>query len=333
MENFELVDLADMAVDMELFKKEFPYICNDVAMVVCRPFRLICDPAIDTAATDCKANIFLSLRFFTERFIRQAYGSVYHETGHILFSPEAGEVIAQAKNKGGEELAAIVNLLYDRKDDFLFARENPGFAMTLRRRLAYICLFARYYEWKERLAKKGMGNEEILKFLKNWKPYDAYEDFFFVVKWGKSPRLSVTTRALRHCRMRKLEKATPDEILSWAKKIRDILGKMPTIEKQSAIRRFVCLIQLCSTIERPDKLPPRLARLVATVAKAYVAMVRGDGLKQLEKLLKSARLSYPGPLMSVGLVDDVLVKPVHSHMFVKKTEGFSLFDNFPYNNN
>jgi len=32
-------------------------------------------------------------------------------------------------------------------------------------------------------------------------------------------------------------------------------------------------------------------------------------------------------------VDDVLVKPVHSHMFVKKTEGFSLFDNFPYNNN
>ena len=32
-------------------------------------------------------------------------------------------------------------------------------------------------------------------------------------------------------------------------------------------------------------------------------------------------------------VDDLLVKPVHSHVFVNKVDGFSLFDNFPYSKN
>ena len=238
MIKLELVDLVELAIDLELLKKEFPFMCNDAAMILCRPFRLAFDSKIDTAMTDGKALICLSPRFFAEGFVDAAYGSLYHETGHILQFAEADtEALVRAREQG-PEMDFIVSTMLDRRGDWNFVRENPGFAMKLRQRLAYICLFARYYMLKEKLKQDNLTNEQILRRLKNTVPEDAYEDFFFAAKWHRSPRFKATMRAMKQCRRSRLAKAHGPELLYRAQKVRDILGDMPVREKKEKLFKF-----------------------------------------------------------------------------------------------
>lgn len=304
----ELADLADLSVDMDLLKKEFPFMCNDAAMILCRPFRFMFDPTIDTAMTDGKAIICLSPRFFAEGFVDAAYGSLYHETGHILqFNASDSDALAQAREEG-PEMEFIVSTMLDRRDDWHFVRENPGFAMKLRRRLAYICLFARYYAMKEKLKEEKLTNEQILRRLKNTKAEDAYEDFFFAAKWHRSPRFKATKRAMKQCRRSRLEKAHGPELLFRAQKVRDILGDMPPRERKEKLFKFLLLVSFGNAIERPTDIDAKLKAAIGKMLRNYVALARQGGINQLANMLRSQGVSFPGPI-SVGLEKKVpLVK-------------------------
>ena len=309
MIKLELADLADLSVNMDLLKKEFPFMCNDAVMILCRPFRFVFDPTIDTAMTDGKALICLSPRFFAEGFVDAAYGSLYHETGHILqFTDADTEALVQAREQG-PEMDFIVSTMLDRRDDWNFVRENPGFALKLRRRLAYICLFARYYALKEKLKEEKLTNEQILRRLKNTVPEDAYEDFFFAAKWHRSPRFKVTMRAMKQCRRSRLEKAHGPELLYRAQKVRDILGDMPSHEKRERLFKFLLLIGFSNVIARPTEIDARLKAAIGKALRNYVAMARQGGINQLVNLLKSQGINYPGSI-SVGLEEKVPLERV-----------------------
>ena len=96
--------------DMALLEREFPYLCNDVAMIINRPFRFIWDPRVETAATDCKADIFMNPYYFVKGFEQVGYGSVYHEAGHILFSPFGPELLKRAMDKEDRTLYHILQI-------------------------------------------------------------------------------------------------------------------------------------------------------------------------------------------------------------------------------
>ena len=148
-------DLSDDDCAVKILEHEFPYLCNDIGMIVRRPFILNWDPTTDTASTDCKAEINLSPYFFLNGFCDVGYGAAYHECGHICHSPYGVKLLQRANKEGGETRQYVMNIILDRKDDMLTVKEAPGFGGTLRTRLAYICTMARREEIKAELARRN----------------------------------------------------------------------------------------------------------------------------------------------------------------------------------
>lgn len=296
---------------MEILEGVYPQLCNDVAMLVGKPFRLIWDPEQDTASTDCQAEVRITPWFFLEGRTDVGFGVTYHEGGHIIFSPYGGTLMAQAHREGGETLAQLVNIIVDRKDDMMNAEYAPGFAGRLRGRLAFICTMARREELKDLL--KGMSDKDAMAVLRKLPPKDVHEDFFWAAKWHRSPRFRATHKAMRYLRRERLLKASPDELLYIAKKIREILGEaQPTpADRQRAERRMMLLVQLVITIERNRwrKLDKATQNALAKLATLYIGGVRASGMKRLEQVLRSLGTTFPGPV-SVGMVDVVPVRVV-----------------------
>ncbi len=103
-----------------------------------------------TASTDCRQDVQLNPEPFLFGRIEAGMGRGMHETGHIRYDQHGTTqdlprrsneqaygtaLLSQANADGGEVLAHILNLVMDRRSDDLGAKEFPGNANALYRRL------------------------------------------------------------------------------------------------------------------------------------------------------------------------------------------------------
>ncbi|KKT90250.1 MAG: hypothetical protein UW90_C0004G0058 [Candidatus Yanofskybacteria bacterium GW2011_GWB1_45_11] len=293
-----------------ILERELPHLCNDMGMLISRPFRLVWVPSVQTASTDCIAEVRIAPQPFLEGRRDIGYGTAYHETGHIRYSGYGQWLLRRADEEGGQVLRDLTNIILDRKDDMLLADDAPGFAETLRKRLLYICTMGQ----RKRYArfKGNMSEENFEGFLRHIRPRDPYEDFFLAAKWHRTPRFKSTARAMRYVRQNRLRKASPQELLWIAKRVQEILGDLPEKEKEDAEQKFTRLYGLMAGIEcnvPGHSLDPKLDRALKKVMARYVASLRQGGLRQLLNQLKAVGVVWPGPL-SVGLEDRVPVRKV-----------------------
>ncbi len=274
--------------DLDVLEKLLPYICNDISVLIARPFRFHWDPLHRSAGTDCKSEIYMSPYLFLKGGEEIGFGSAYHECGHILYSGYGCDILEDAFRQGGETRKCIMNLMLDRKDDKRLAKHAPGFAETLWKRLIYIStltyrekmkawveekykkesgddkrtlLFVKkshpalLEKMKKRLEKKNKENtiekEKVLvSILKSIKPKDAYEDFFYACKWHKRPRLPKTFKAMKYLTRKRLVNASYLELLWIAERVHKIIGEMPEEQKVQSEKNFQVLYALVYGIEQ-----------------------------------------------------------------------------------
>lgn len=289
--------------------REYPRILNDIVAITQNPVRLFWDPTMETAATDCVAVVRMAPWFYLEGLAHIGDGTAYHESGHIAFSRHMHNLMQRAHDAGGEVLGHITNVILDRKDDILNAAANPGFAQTLRNRLAHICTMAQREQWKNRLPP-GISEEETTRLMKNAKPRNVYEDFFFAAKWHKRPRFRQTHKAMKLLKRSRLLTASEDELLWIAKRVREILGEpLSTAQKQSAEKQFLVLILIVNTIEGEGrKLPPEIDQLLQKISGQYTLKIRMSAMRGLEQKLKNT--TFSGGMMSVGVHKTVPIQTV-----------------------
>jgi hypothetical protein len=299
---------------VKLLEREFPYLCNDIGMLVGRPFTLIWDPTVGTASTDCKAEVRLSPHFFLEGHRDVGYGTAYHECGHIQYSPYGVTLLQRAEKDGGPTRRYIMNIILDRKDDMRTVEEAPGFAETLRARLLYICTMTRREEARAVLQRlRGKCDEQALTILlRHFKPRDSYEDFFFAAKWHRRPRFKEVHRIMRkYLNRRRLLAASPECLLWMAERIHERLGEAPENKDGEAARHFAARMQLALAIERggDKKLSAGLAHALNKMVQQHLALLRSSGLQGLLRQLKTIGITHPGPI-STGVKQTVPVKTV-----------------------
>jgi len=300
-----LGELSPEQTAAKILERELPHLCNDVAMLIGRPFRFIWDPTIETASTDCLAEVRVAPRPFIEGEREVGYGTVYHETGHIRASPYGARLLTKAHQEGGQVLQHLANIVLDRKDDYETAEHAPGFADVLRRRLLSICTMARRKRYADVLT--GMSPDAQARFLRHAPPGDAYEDFFLVAKWHKRPRFRATRRAMKLLLQKRLRQAGFQELLWITKRVREILGDLPEQDTPQAEEGLIALYSDGGDTEcgaKGDALSPELLTALNSVLGKYVAALRKAGVDGLVQKLKSLGINYPGPL-SVGLESDV----------------------------
>ncbi len=306
-------ELTPEEIEAEILKRELPRLMNDAGILVARPFRLVFDPSMDTAATDCLAEIRIAPRPFIEGEREVGYGSLYHETGHILFSPYGVKLMSRAKYEGGPALRSLVNIILDRKDDSLTAERAPGFADTLRRRLLVIRTLTRRVQYKKSLSRMTLAEQS--RFLRNAKPKDAYEDFFLAAKCGKAPRLPATKRAMKFVRLDNLRGASTEKLLWIAKRVREILGeneeRKDDEDNTQAESNLVLMWTEADKAERGEKLKPALLKAIDQAVKVYIGTIRAKSVEAMIRQISSLGLTYPGPL-SVGIKPTVKVEKVPS---------------------
>ncbi len=270
----------------------FPELVSILLAITGRPVKLVWDPNISTAATDCKAIVWASPNPFLNGFPDVGRGSTIHEGGHIKWSRFGSRLMRQAKEEGGEGLSHLLNLIMDRRDDTLNADHNPGIATCLRARLAYLCTMQHRLMMKaavdrvmareekkrsspsprairiaELRKKRDMdprevdtprlegreAEDKITKLLSGVKPKDAWEDFFFACKWHKGARTRRGRKAINIIGTQRLLKATPGQLLGLAKRVHTILGDRPSEQKTPPPKGFQNLITIARAIERGDK--------------------------------------------------------------------------------
>ncbi len=305
--------LTDVERAAKILEHEFPQLAADIGMLVARPFRLVFDPTVGTASTDCLAEVRISPHFFLEGFRDVGYGTAYHESGHIRTSPYGAKLLARAEREGGPVLRHLLNLILDRKDDFETAAFAPGFAPLLRERLTYICTMTR----RKFLEGRGLSPAQVTVALKGWKPQDPYEDFFFAAKWHKSPRTPEGARAMKYCTRRRLLAASPDVLFWTAKRVREVLGEKAeedwgTPERVRLEQLFLALIAACGLTgcgHPSHPLDPKIAQLLQTFIVQFVAGNRKTGLDRLRGILSGMGVVWPGPV-SVGVESKVPVTVV-----------------------
>lgn len=304
-------DLSPDERAVKILEREFPILCNDIGMLVCRPFTLIWDSTISTASTDCKAEIMLSPRFFIEGHRDVGYGTAYHECGHIRHSPYGVKLLQRCDKEGGSIRRMIMNIILDRKDDMLTVKDASGFAVLLRLRLTYICTMTRREELKEELQRRGIVDErDIIAILKHFKPRDCYEDFFFAAKWHKSPRFKEVSQVMKkYLARRRLLNASPAYLFWVAEQIHKRLGDPPERKEDNDNSRFATLMALALLVERGEsppfgegrmKLSPSLAQALKQMVQRYLATARTSGLKGLIQRLKTMGMVHAGPLSTGG---------------------------------
>jgi hypothetical protein len=353
----DILDEMDTATNAALTKVErdkiiieriFPILCDRITALIGKPFRLIFDSTQPTASTDCIAEVRMNPWFFTEGHTEVGFGTGYHESGHIKFSPWGTTFLAEAHEWGGETLKYIANLILDRKDDLLTAQHAPGYADTLRRRLAYISTMSRRLERADQLdayarrvthphplhvkisKKQGENHhqtieEHVTALLKNWKPKDAYEDFFFACKWHKRPRIRKVHKAMKLLTPKKLLDADPEKLLWIAQEIHAILGDPDEHEKDNLTpkmrkelrmefeKKFIELCLLAAGIELGRSLDPALLGALGAIIDGTLKSQRKQAIARLIQWMRShSSTSSSGP-RSVGREHTVPVKRIPSN--------------------
>lgn len=286
-----------------ILSAQFPRILNMAVMLTGRPVHLVWDPSIETAATDCVAQVRITPEFFLcEETRTVGFGTVAHESAHIRFSPYGARILARARQDGGATRAEILNIILDRKDDMHVVAFAPGIEREVRDRLPYIATMHLRPKWQATLSE--LTHAELTRWLGRLPPADVHEDFFRAAKWHRTPRFRKTHRAMKYLRPTRLLAATPEELLWIATRIHDVLGDRQT---DSASQNSSMGCSLCSS-GRSDA---KTSSLLRRIARQHVARLRKAELGQLLSRLSSMGQIHPGPL-SVGTVEQVTLTEVAS---------------------
>lgn len=322
----------------DILKKELPQMINDVTMLVQKPFRLIWDSSVGTASTDCLAEIRIAPRPFIEGEREVGYGTLYHETGHIRFSPYGMELMKSAGRKGGQLLQTMINIIVDRKDDSLMVDYAPGFADVLRKRLLVIRTLSRREKYTDKLSHLSLKQQS--QMLRNFKPTDVFEDFFLVAKCGKSPRLKATRKALKFIRLKDLQQASPDELLWRAEQVVEALrfaqeeldknGKSNSSESKEgnsndsggssksesdgsgdAEQQFNQMNIDFDNVVYGKVKDPDFGKIFQTLIRQRLGVSRMSGLERILQKLASTDRMHPGPI-STGRTELVPVEKIDS---------------------
>lgn len=284
-----------------ILRAEFPRILNLAVMLTRRPVQLIWDPTIETAATDCVAQVRISPEFFLKEETRDiGLGTVCHESAHILFSPYGAKILARARDNCGETQQWILNVILDRKDDLLVVEDAPGMASHVRGRLPYIATMHQRDKWLPLLPT--LSHDELTRWLSRLPPTDVHEDFFRAAKWHKRPRFREARRAMKYLTRSRLLRASPDELLWIAQQIFMILGERTSSDQTSGS------LMVCGHSGH-GRLDKRISALIRKIAKQHVGAMRKAELGQLLQRLSTMGKVHPGP-MSVGSVDHISVTEV-----------------------
>lgn len=298
-----------------ILEQEWRIMCNNIAMMVCRPFRLIWDPTTETASTDCRAEVRIAPHFFLNGQRLVGHAVSIHECGHILFSPYGPELFRRAQQAKDPALRNILNIMLDRKDDLRNVEHAPGYADILRARLAYICTMGR----RELVRRHcpDLGEADVTSALKSWKPQNVWEDFFFAAKWHKSPRTREVHQAMKYLTRTRLEHATAEQLWWAANRIRDILGDAP--QEEEAEQCFIQLAALIGRIERgqgkgedggEDDLDGQIAAAFSRIAIRHLSAIRAGGLSTLTQLMgQVVGFIHPGPI-STGKQNRIPIEKV-----------------------
>jgi hypothetical protein len=295
-------------------RRVFHRIVADLVMMTGKPVRLIWDPSVKTAATDCVAEVRLAPWFFLEGLDSVGYGTSYHEGGHMVYTPKGTELLERANRDGGPHLQSLVNIIVDRRDDMRNAKDNPGFADTLRRRLLVICTMSRQPDFSARFP--DVDKETFLNLLHHLPARDLWEDFFFSAKWHKRPHFKQTFKAMKYCTRKRLWNANNAELLWIAQKVYSILGdpqQKDTNQSSGSEASWEGLVTIAtaSHIEQGGKISPEVSQLLHKIATQYTAHISAGGMNQLRSLLAKAEMRHPGPI-SVGVVERVPVTEVRN---------------------
>lgn len=245
--------------DEAKLREAIPAIITELVVMTGRPVRLVWTTQMPVAGTDCVATVWMNPRFFTGDNPDLGYGIIYHEGGHILWSPDGVKLLTKAKERGGELLKHIINILLDRRDDRTTAKRLPGVADRLRRRLTTICSLGfadeaeeQIAQYLDQLAKDGTPSktrnelikknrtyaveriklnreQERLRILGAVKPRNVADDFFMSAKWGKRAHTPEGHRAKRYLGKHPFTQETSHEaVLQCAERIIEILCDTPT---------------------------------------------------------------------------------------------------------
>lgn len=298
-------DLSPEEIGARVMEREFPRMVNDLAILLAKPFRLNWDSSQPTASTDCLAEVTISPQLFLQGSRETGYGSLYHESGHINFSPYGVKLLDRAFQQGGPIMQMIMNLILDRKDDMLTAEFAPGFAENLHRRLCYISTLTR----REYLKSAGkLTAEQIEVALRHWKPQDVGEDFFFAAKWHKSPRYQATHAAMKFLRRKRVLKAKPAELYHLAEIVYQILWPYLLDDKHNKINNS--LVQLCLISRQVEagngkKISQKLINSINASLRLFISGCRSNHLKSLIQKLRLTSI-HPGAISS-GVTESVKV--------------------------
>ena len=252
-----------------------------------------------TAATDCVSTVYINPRYFVADDQSLGYGIVYHEGGHIMYSPEGVALLRKARERGnafrinekptpqGDLMVHIVNILLDRKDDRATAKARPGIALTLRRRLTTICSLGvaesergcidQHLDSLEKGSKKIDREKERLRILGSVKPSNVGEDFFMTVKWGKRAHTPEGHRARRYLAKHPFTHNTPhNEVLRTAEHIIDILCNAPTEQDLDRLNPQ----EYREKKEHAERRRKELTGKLAQPVRLAMRMEHGEGISQ-----------------------------------------------------
>ncbi len=273
-------------------RKVLPLLRNDLLAIIQRPFQLVFDPSVTTAATDCKEIIRFNPYPFENNQSELGFGIGYHEAGHLRHSRDLADLIRVAKEEGGEILGTIANLILDRRDDRLSAEKFPGFAMLLRKRLKYL--------------------------FPGHRGRNPFEDFAYACKKGTKPRFRESYRAMKL--VRKLGKKniwTIFDVVETAEKILNILRQfIPENEAKAEEESLMVFLTAVSQIEQGPDLSPEQKTELEKAITGILKTVRNDELEKLRKALKIPAVSA----ISLPPIAQRKIKPPKVEKIVKSVQ-------------
>jgi hypothetical protein len=273
---------------------------NLAVMLTGRPVHIVLDSSIETATTDCVAQVRITPEFFLQKETRQVgFGTVGHESAHIRFSPYGAKLLVRANKEGGKTRGHILNIILDRKDDLLVVDFAPGIDAEIRGRLPYIATMHLREKWKALLP--SLSHDELTRWMGHIPPVDLHEDFFRAAKWHRQPRFVKTKRAMKYITRLRLLKASPEELLWIAQRIHTILGEPK--ESHPIPSQMTC------SFSGRGRGKAQLSTLLCKIARQHVSALRRSELNQLLGRLGSMGQVHPGPI-SVGTVEKVAVTDV-----------------------
>lgn len=241
--------------------KVLPLILANMTAIAQKAIEIVFDTSIDTASTDCKSIVNINPYFFEIDMPDLGFGISYHEAGHIRYSENVTAAIAKANSQGDKVLATIINLIVDRHDDFLNAKDSPGFADCIWQRLQHI--------------------------LPKYHCQDPFSDFFYACKKRTAPRFSESHKAMQLIAKFLRRNIWQSEALyETAEKVKKILSAhLPPNELVQSCSIMVKLMAYAQAISQGPNLSPAQKQRLEKVLSQIIKRGRDAEIKKLRKLL------------------------------------------------